>query len=65
MEKLLSGDELGELVGVSTKTLADWRARGLGPAYVRIGRHVRYRPADVEAWIGERAARTAAGRASA
>lgn len=54
MDKLLSADELAELVGVPPKTLADWRTRGIGPAYVRIGRHVRYRPADVEAWLQSR-----------
>jgi predicted DNA-binding transcriptional regulator AlpA len=51
VEKLLGPDDLADLIGVPAKTLADWRSRGLGPTYVRVGRHVRYRPAAVEAWL--------------
>ncbi len=54
MEKLLTTEELGELISVPVKTLADWRVRGIGPAYARIGRHVRYRPADVDDWLRTR-----------
>lgn len=56
MEKLLTADQLAELVGVPAKTIADWRSRSIGPAFVRVGRHVRYRPADVEAWLSKQAA---------
>ena len=38
----------------AVKTLADWRVRGVGPAYARVGRHVRYRPADVDEWLSSR-----------
>jgi excisionase family DNA binding protein len=51
MEKLLAPDELAELLGYPVKTLAEWRSNGDGPPYVRLGRHVRYRPEDVETWI--------------
>jgi predicted DNA-binding transcriptional regulator AlpA len=33
------------------KTLYQWRYRGVGPPGLRIGRHIRYRPEDVEAWL--------------
>lgn len=33
------------------KTLTEWRYRGVGPAYHRIGRDVRYEWADVHAWV--------------
>jgi predicted DNA-binding transcriptional regulator AlpA len=32
-------------------TLAQWRYRGVGPAYVKVGKHVRYRRADIDAWL--------------
>lgn len=31
--------------------MSRWRKGGIGPAYLRLGRKVRYRPADVTAWI--------------
>jgi DNA-binding transcriptional MerR regulator len=39
---LLSPDRVAELLGVTTKTLANWRARGTGPAYVRVAGRVYY-----------------------
>jgi hypothetical protein len=33
------------------KTLEAWRAIGRGPSWVRVGRSVRYRRRDVEAWL--------------
>ena len=51
MDKLHSGAELSKAIGVPEKTLADWRSRGIGPAYVRVGRHVRYRDVDVDRWL--------------
>ena len=32
-------------------TIYHWRRTGYGPPGVRIGRHVRYRPEDVRAWV--------------
>jgi excisionase family DNA binding protein len=43
--------EVSQLLGVPVATLYRWRYRGEGPAGYRIGRHVRYRRAAVEAWI--------------
>jgi hypothetical protein len=36
--------------GVSLSTLAGWRCRGGGPAFVKLGRACRYRLTDVEAF---------------
>jgi hypothetical protein len=53
-ERLLSPLELSDrLNGIPTTTLAQWRHRGLGPKYLRIGRHARYRAVDVELWLAE------------
>ena len=56
MEKMLSAAKVAEQLDVPERTLADWRSRGLGPAFARIGRHVRYRPEDVERWVKGRVA---------
>jgi len=43
------------LTGLSPATLETMRSRGGGPPFVRYGRKaVRYRPADVDAWMAER-----------
>jgi excisionase family DNA binding protein len=54
-EKLMTLPELAELLGVPVGTLYGWRHRGEGPPGYRIGRHVRYRRATVEAWIESQA----------
>ncbi|MGH7535282.1 MAG: helix-turn-helix transcriptional regulator [Gemmatimonadales bacterium] len=55
MRRLLWAEDVAVLLGVPVKTLYQWRYKGVGPAGVRVGRHLRYREADVEAWIDERA----------
>lgn len=61
LEKLLSPDELVELLGIPKRTIYNWRLRGEGPPAVRVGRHLRYRPSDVEAWLrGTETSRAAA-----
>lgn len=39
--------------GMPKATLVAWRYHGKGPRYARMGKHVRYRLADVEAWEQE------------
>lgn len=51
MSELLSQQALAEYLGVPLGTLTDWRYRGKGPAYAVVGKHVRYRATDVEAWL--------------
>ncbi len=50
-EPLLSAAEAGRLLGVSTSTVRYWRYRGEGPPAYMVGRHLRYAPADVRAWL--------------
>jgi excisionase family DNA binding protein len=50
-ERLMTLLEVSQLLGVPVATLYRWRNRGEGPTGHRIGRHVRYRRAAVEAWI--------------
>jgi excisionase family DNA binding protein len=56
LSRLLRADEVAEFLGVPLKTLYQWRYKGVGPAGVRVGRHLRYRVVDVEAWVEGRAA---------
>jgi hypothetical protein len=37
-------------LGIPEGTLAQWRHRRIGPAYSKMGKHVRYARTDVEAW---------------
>jgi hypothetical protein len=45
--------ELADRWGLSPRTLENWRWRGEGPRFVKIGRKVLYRIADVEAYEHE------------
>jgi excisionase family DNA binding protein len=48
--------EVAAYLGVPLKTLYEWRYRGEGPTAIRVGRHLRYRWEDVEAWLDSRGA---------
>lgn len=48
--QLLTPTEVAAILRRSTHTLAQWRYRGTGPAYVAGGR-ITYRPEDVQHWI--------------
>ena len=54
IERLLTISELSEMLSISVDTLYGWRHRGQGPQGYRVGRHVRYRRASVEAWLDSR-----------
>jgi len=58
VEHLLAPDDVAEILGVPKKTLYRWRQHDYGPASIRVGRHIRYRTADVETWIDEQSARS-------
>lgn len=51
LDRLLSVQELAEYLGVPVTTIYTWRHRSQGPPGLRVGRHLRYRRRDVEAWI--------------
>lgn len=52
MAPLLDVHHVSELLGgIPISTLYAWRHRRLGPPAIRVGRHLRYRPEDVEQWI--------------
>jgi predicted DNA-binding transcriptional regulator AlpA len=55
-EKRLCAD-----LGISSVTATKWRAKAAGPPFIKVGRLVRYRRADVEAWL---ASRTVGGKSA-
>jgi excisionase family DNA binding protein len=50
-QRLLSAEQVADYLDVPVKTLYQWRYKGLGPRGLRVGRYLRYRPEDVEAWL--------------
>ena len=62
VRRLLSADEVAEVLGVPVSTLYQWRYKGVGPVGLRVARHLRYRVADVSEWIDRRAAEEARSR---
>jgi excisionase family DNA binding protein len=50
--KLLSPDQVADVLGVSKQTLAVWRCEQRYPLpYVKVGSRVRYRPADLQQFM--------------
>lgn len=50
----LTTAEAAKLLNVKEATLVDWRVKGEGPAYAKIGRLVRYPDYEVERYGRER-----------
>lgn len=54
---LLCQDDVASILGVSARTLEDWRLRGGGPPYIVISRRcIRYELTDLTAWLRGRSA---------
>ena len=49
--QFLSNKEAAELLRLNTKTLDNWRWKGVGPRYMKAGTHVLYKLADVLTWL--------------
>lgn len=52
---LMSAKALAEYLGVPLQTVYQWSHRGGGPPAIRVGRHLRYRPEQVEEWLNSHA----------
>lgn len=50
-DPLLTERGAAALLAISVRTLQAWRSKGTGPAYVRVGRVIRYRRGDLLKWI--------------
>jgi excisionase family DNA binding protein len=54
-DALWTPEQVADYLAVPLKTLYAWRHRGDGPPAIRVGRHLRYKPADLEAWLAGQA----------
>lgn len=50
-ERLLTRLEVQDIFGISKRFLEISACRGDGPPFIRVGRSVRYRVADIRDWI--------------
>jgi excisionase family DNA binding protein len=52
IETSLTTEEAAIYLGLKNmQTLYNWRSLNIGPAYFKIGLRVRYRKADLDAWV--------------
>jgi len=49
-------EDVAAYLRVPVETLYTWRKRRYGPKAARVGRHLRYDPDDVRAWLRGQAA---------
>lgn len=55
IDSLLTVADVAAYLGVPVATVYQWNSRGLGPKRYRVGKHVRYRMDDLDAWVEEQA----------
>ena len=54
LEQLYNEKETAKLLSMSVKTLQRYRYTGGGPIYIKLGKSVRYKEADIEKYVSER-----------
>ena len=52
-DEVLTPTEAADLLRVTIRTLDAWRYRRVGPAYSKIGRHVRYRRSELLRFVAD------------
>jgi excisionase family DNA binding protein len=53
LDRLLTVDEVADVLRVPVSTLYGWRLVGKGPRAAKVGRFLRYRASDVAAWLDD------------
>jgi predicted DNA-binding transcriptional regulator AlpA len=53
---------VAKIIGCSVALVRKWRLFNEGPAYVKVGRLVRYRQADIDAFLNANRVQTGGGR---
>ncbi|NEX22166.1 helix-turn-helix domain-containing protein [Thiorhodococcus mannitoliphagus] len=53
MRRLLTEREAATELSLSIRTLQQWRVRGVGPSFLKLGRAVRYDADTLEAWLAD------------
>ena len=64
----VSANEAAAMLGVSSRTLANWRTQGIGPAFVRVGAvrsRTLYRIDDHNTWLDNNRVETSGSKAVA
>src|SRR5690242_6827642 len=54
MSTYMTTEQLAEYLTVPVNTIYQWRHRGTAPRAARLGRHLRWKQADVDRWIEQR-----------
>lgn len=52
--EMMNVEEAARYVRLATSTLNRFRSAGSGPRYAKLGGAVRYRKADLDAWLSSR-----------
>jgi len=52
MLNLMTEEEVSKRLNVSVASLWRWRLQSRGPLFIKVGSLVRYRPEDLESWLG-------------
>jgi excisionase family DNA binding protein len=50
-ERLWGVKDVAEYLGIPVQTIYQWRTKSYGPPGRRIGKHVRFVPEEVRAWV--------------
>ena len=53
-DRYLTPDDIAEIFDVPKDTVYEWRKKRTGPPGFRIGKHIRYDPADVRHYVTDR-----------
>jgi excisionase family DNA binding protein len=56
VQRLLTPEEVAEVLAVPVETLRHWRYTRTGPPVIKVGKHLRYRPDALERWLEAREA---------
>lgn len=51
MRTLHTADQEAKRLGIAPKTLANWRCKGEGPPFLKLGTQVRYDPVLTDVWL--------------
>ena len=50
---LLTPEQVSQILAVPVATLYRWRLTGYGPKAIKVGKHLRWRAATLDAWLAD------------
>lgn len=65
MQHLLNESQAAGFLGLAEITLRKYRVTGDGPHFIKMGRSVRYRQEDIDAWVEARRVKSTSQKAAA